>query len=47
MCEVRLKKRHNTQMEPTLLTVGAILSPRRAAHLQRYADVRSRQSVLH
>ena len=28
----------NTQMEPTRLTVCAIMSPRRAAHLQRWAD---------
>ena len=28
----------NTQMEPTRPTICAILSPRRAAHLQRYTD---------
>jgi len=30
-------------MEPTLLTVCAIMWPRRAAHLQRYTDGESKE----
>ena len=38
VCARSFQKPANRQMEPTLLTVCAILSPRRAAHLQRWAD---------
>ena len=37
--------RSNTQMEPSRLPVCAILSPRRAAHLQRWTDGQTRTRI--
>jgi hypothetical protein len=39
------KRPHNRQMEPTRLVVHAILSQRRAAHLQRWADAGTRLRI--
>jgi hypothetical protein len=38
MALMLLRRRHNIQMEPTRSMTGAIVSPKRAAHLERYAS---------
>ena len=39
MPDAEYDQRPNIEMEPTRLTVRVIMSPRRAAHFWRYADI--------